>query len=181
MSMITSRDKVSSRDKASFQGKVCMAESSDHSIFEMRFEVGDILVALALLAVAGLFWFFGAGIDDGNDYGIGAADFPRGLALLLAVASGCLLANAVVRLASGTGHHAICIGRPARVIAGMVAMIAFAPLMTRIGYYPAMAIFLAAMLWIADCRRPLHVVAYVAGFLIFSKVVFEMILSIPLP
>ena len=168
---------TSSREKA------CTAERSDQSVFEMRLELGDMLAALALLVVAGLFWFFGASIDDGNDYGIGAADFPRGLSLLLAVAAGCLLTNAVVRLVSGAaaGHHTIRIGRPARVIAGMVLMLAFAPLMSRIGYYPAMALFLAAMLWIADCRRPLHVVAYVTGFLIFSKVVFEMILSTPLP
>ena len=166
---------TSSREKA------CTAERSGQSVLEIRLELGDILAALALLVVAGLFWFFGASIDVGYDYGIGAADFPRGLSLLLAVASGCLLTNAVVRLVSGAGHHTICIGRPARVIAGMVLMLAFAPLMSRIGYYPAMAVFLAAMLWIADCRRPLHVVAYVAGFLLFSKVVFEMILSIPLP
>lgn len=157
-----------------------MAETSDEC-FEVRLEFGDILAAIALLAVAGLFWFLGAGIDDGSDYGIGAADFPRGLALLLGVASAILLANALARLARGTTRHLIAIGRPARVAAGMALMAAFAPLMSHVGYYPAMAVFLAAMLWIADCRRPLHVVAYVAGFLIFSRVVFETILSIPLP
>jgi hypothetical protein len=103
------------------------------------------------------------------------------VALLLGVASAILLANALARLARGPTRHLIAIGRPARVAAGMALMAAFAPLMSHVGYYPAMAVFLAAMLWIADCRRPLHVVAYVAGFLIFSKVVFETILSIPLP
>lgn len=165
---------------ATSENEAGMAETSE-GCFEMRLEFGDILAAIALLAVAGVFWFLGAGIDDGNDYGIGAADFPRGLALLLGIAAATLFANAIARLARGTTHHLITIGRPARVIAGMVLMAAFAPLMSRIGYYPTMALFLAAMLWIADCRRPVHVVAYVAGFLVFSKVVFETILSIPLP
>lgn len=158
-----------------------MADTPERSTFELRLELADIIAASCLLAVAGLFWWLGARIDDGADYGIGAADFPRGLSLLLAVASACLLANAIARLASGRAHGTICIGRPGRVMAGMALMLAFTPAMEHIGYYPTMTVFLAALLWVADCRRPVTIVACVAGFLIFSKVVFEMILSIPLP
>jgi len=158
-----------------------VAETSENAVFRIRLETGDVLAGGALLAMAVTFWVLGAGIDDGGGSGIGAADFPRGLALLLGIASFILLANGVRHVLGTRTGHLIEIGRPSRVIAGMLLMAAFAPAMRAFGYYPTMAFFLAAMLWIADCRRPLPLLAYVAGFLLFSRVVFETILSIPLP
>lgn len=158
----------------------CNVAADDAPPFECRMEIGDLVAGAALFAFAGLFWVLGGEIDNGG-FGVGAADFPRGIALLLGVASLILFANAVLRLARGDTQEMLCIGRPARVAVGMALLIAFPPAMSHIGYYPAMALFMAALLWVADCRSPLRIVAYVAGFLVFSKVVFEMILSIPLP
>lgn len=157
------------------------AETNEHAVFQIRLETGDVIAGGALLAMAVTFWVLGARIDDGGGGGIGAADFPRGLALLLGIASFVLLANGVRHVLGRRTGHLIEIGRPGRVIAGMVLMGAFAPAMRAFGYYPTMAVFLAVLLWIADCRRPLPLLACVAGFLIFSRVVFETLLSIPLP
>jgi len=146
-----------------------------------RLELGDALAGAALLAMAVTFWLLGADIDDGGGSGVGAATFPRGIALLLGLGALVLMANGIRHLFGTPSGHLVSTGRPLRVAAGMALMLAFAPAMGAFGYYPTMALFLALMLWIADCRRPLPILAYVAGFLLFSKLVFEMLLSIPLP
>lgn len=155
--------------------------SAEHKDLTFRLEVGDALAGAALLAFAVTFWVLGADIDDGGGYGVGAATFPRGIALLLGIGALVLLANGLVHLFGPPSGHRVTIGRPLHVIAGMGLMLAFAPAMRHLGYYPTMGVFLAALLWVADCRRLLHILAYVAGFLLFSRIVFEMILSIPLP
>ncbi|MCS0496888.1 tripartite tricarboxylate transporter TctB family protein [Ancylobacter sp. MQZ15Z-1] len=158
----------------------------DHAVeededFAFRLELGDVLVGAALLALSITFWVLGAQIDDGGEGSIGAATFPRGIALLLGIGALVLFANGLRQLVAGPSGHWVTIGRPLRVLMGIALMLAFAPAMRAVGYYPTMAVYLAATLWVADCRRPLLILAYVAGFLLFSKLVFEMLLSIPLP
>jgi len=155
--------------------------SVEHNDVTFRLELGDALAGAALLATAITFWVLSGDIDDGGGYGVGAATFPRGIALLLGIGALVLFANGIRHLFGAPSGHLVTIGRPLIVIAGMALMLAFAPAMRHLGYYPTMGLFVAATLWIADCRRPLHILAYVAGFLLFSKVIFEMILSIPLP
>ena len=71
--------------------------------------------------------------------------------------------------------------RPWRVVIGMVLLLIFPYGMRHLGYYPTMAVWLAAFFWLADYRRPVGIVACVAGFLVFTKIVFEYLLSTPIP
>jgi hypothetical protein len=68
-----------------------------------------------------------------------------------------------------------------RVLLGIVLLIAFPFMMDAFGYYIAMAIFLSAFLYVANRRNPIAIALYVGGFLLFTKLVFEMMLGTPLP
>lgn len=147
----------------------------------VRLEVGDLAIGVVLLAVAAWFWFEASGLEDYSDTGVGAADFPRGLAALLALGVAAFLVGAVWRVATQRAGHMIVVERYVHVLIGMGLLIAFPVMMSRLGYYPAMAIWLTAFLWLADCRRPLTILICVAGLLLFTKVVFENILATSLP
>jgi hypothetical protein len=149
--------------------------------FVLRRAWGDVIISVALLAVAIWFFITAGGIEDYSGEGIGAADFPRGISLLLGIGAVCVLVGAVRRLAMGNERRQVIVRRYGHVAVGMVLFIAFPVLMRSVGYYWAMAPWLAAFLLLAGERRPLHVAAYVAGFLLFTKVIFEIILGTPLP
>lgn len=147
----------------------------------VRHEWGDILVGLALLTMA--IWFFvgAANLEDFSGGGIGAAAFPQALAVLLGLGVLVIIVSAFRRLASHTSPRLIVVRRYGHVAVGMALLVVFPALMEGLGYYLAMAVWLAAFLVLAGIRHPIHVVAYVGGFLLFTKVVFETILGTPLP
>jgi hypothetical protein len=147
----------------------------------VRREWGDLVVGAGLLVIATWFYVTAGGLEDYSGEGIGAADFPRGISILLAIGAIGLIAGAIRRLASTQEQHLVLIRRYRHVALGMVLFIAFPALMQTFGYYLAMAPWLAAFLVLAGERRPLHVAAYVVGFLVFTKVVFGIILGTPLP
>lgn len=157
------------------------AELPPAPVANISLELGDIVVGLTLVAVAA--WFFIASYDipDFSGTSIGAADVPRGLAVLLALGSLGLIGAAAWRLASSRPGPAMTVRRPLRVATGAALLAAFPVLMSWAGYYPAMAVFLAAFLYLADYRKPVPLLIVVVGFLAFTKVVFEMILQTPLP
>lgn len=165
-------------------------QSAEHDVHEallppaqevtVRSEYGDIIAGLALAAVAAWFLMEATVLPDYSGTAIGAADFPKGLAFLLLLAVLTLVTGAVLRLTSGRSGESSTIRRPLRVLAGASLLIAFPIMMTYAGYYIAMAIFLAAILYVADVTRPLPLICCVAGFLLFTKIVFEMILLTPL-
>ena len=64
---------------------------------------------------------------------------------------------------------------------GIALIIAFPVVMARFGYYPAMGLLIPSLLWVAGYRRPLGFVLYTVGFLVFTKLVFGLILKVPLP
>lgn len=146
----------------------------------VRREWGDLVVGAGLLGIA--IWFFvtAGGIEDYSGEAIGAADFPRGIAFLLGVGALGIIAGAIRRLAMHNEDHLVIVRRYRHVAMGMVLFIAFPAMMQTFGYYLAMAPWLAAFLVLAGERRPLHVVGYVAGFLLFTKVIFGIILGTPL-
>lgn len=150
-------------------------------VLRIRMEWADLAVGSALLAVA--LWFFVASfsLEDFSGTAIGSADFPRGVAALLAIGVATLLAMAGWRLVRHLRPHTISVRRPWRVAGGMAMLLVFPFAMSRLGYYPTMAVWLAAFFWLADYRRPVAIVACVAGFLAFTKVVFEYLLSTPIP
>lgn len=147
----------------------------------VRRKWGDIAIGTGLLVLA--IWFFvtAGGIEDYSGEAIGAADFPRGIALLLAIGSLVIVIGAIRKVPVTSDENFLVIRRYRHVALGMLLLVSFPALMQVAGFYLAMAPWLAAFLVLAGERRPLHVAVYVAGFLIFTKVVFEMILGTSLP
>lgn len=149
--------------------------------FSLSLEIGDIAVGLALTALASWFFFQASILPDFSGTAIGAADFPKGLAALLGLTSIVFAGAGVRRLISGHVKERVTVRQPIRVLLGIVLLIVFPLMMDAFGYYPAMAIFLSAFLYVANCRSPIAIVLYVGGFLLFTKLVFEMLLGTPLP
>lgn len=157
------------------------AGADEAPVLRIRMEWADVAVGAALLAVAVWFLVQSFSLEDFSGTAIGSADFPRGVALLLAIGVGILLAMAGWRLVRHRRAHTITVRRPWRVAGGMAMLLAFPFAMSRLGYYPTMAVWLAVFFWLADYRRPVAIVACVAGFLAFTKIVFEYLLSTPIP
>ena len=149
--------------------------------FVVRQEILDILVGAAVCGVAAWFWIVAADIADEGEPGIGPTAFPQGLALCLGAAALVLVGRAVMRMASRRFDPESVTGRPHSVLAGIALVIAFPAVMARFGYYPAMGLLIPALLWAAGYRKPLGFVIYTAGFLAFTKLVFGLILKVPLP
>jgi hypothetical protein len=141
----------------------------------------DLAVGLALVAVAAVFWFASAGFDEADSTGIGAATFPRGIAVLLGVAAAMLAARAIMSLCGRLPSITNIISRPGHVLAGMGLVILFPVLMNNLGYYIGSALWMPALFVVAGYRKPLGIVIMTAGFLVFAKVGFEMILGVRLP
>lgn len=144
-------------------------------------EIGDIAVGLALAAVASWFFFQASVLPDFSGTAVGAADFPKGLAALLGLTSIIFAGAGMWRMMSGRLEERITVRQPIRVLLGIALLIAFPLMMDAFGYYIAMAIFLSAFLYVANCRSPIAIVLYVGGFLLFTKLVFEILLGTPLP
>ena len=85
------------------------------------------------------------------------------------------------RIVSGRLDPESTTGRPLSVLGGIALAVAFPAVMARFGYYPAMGLLIPALLWAAGYRKPLGFVLYTAGFLAFTKLVFGVILKVPLP
>ncbi len=147
----------------------------------IRLELLEILIGAAICGVAAWFWIAAAAIEDEDGPGIGPTAFPRGLALCLGAAALVLVGRAVLRIASRRFDPVSVTGRPLSVLAGIALIVVFPALMTRLGYYPAMGLLIPSLLWVAGYRKPLGFVLYTVGFLAFTKVVFGLILKVPLP
>ncbi len=147
----------------------------------VRAAVIDLTVGLALVAVAAVFWFAAADFDEADSTGIGAATFPRGIALLLGVAAAMLAARAIMSLSGRLPNVPSVTSRPGHVLAGMGLVILFPVLMSNLGYYIGSALWMPALFVVAGYRKPLGIVIMTAAFLVFAKVGFEMILGVRLP
>jgi hypothetical protein len=147
----------------------------------IRAAIIDLTVGLALVAVAAVFWFAATEFDEADSTGIGAATFPRGIAVLLGLAAVMLAARAILSLYGRLATITTVLSRPGHVLAGMGLVILFPILMSNLGYYIGSALWMPALFVIAGYRKPLGIVIMTAGFLVFAKVGFEMILGVRLP
>jgi hypothetical protein len=147
----------------------------------VRSEVIDLVVGLALVVLAAAFWLGAAQFDEVDTTGIGAATFPRGIAVLLGVAAAMLVARAFLTLSGRMPTGITITRRPGHVVAGMALVILFPLLMTTLGFYIGSALWMPALFVVAGYRKPLGIVMLTAGFLAFAKVAFEMTLGVRLP
>jgi hypothetical protein len=136
--------------------------------------------ALLLLALSAWLWTGAAGIE-GADGSLEAPDgFPRLVSALLALS--CLLL--LIQSARGVLSRSaavISIPRPAPVVMALVLVCLYPLLIEVAGYYVATAIWMVPFLLVAGMRNALGIFASVAGFLIFTKVLFQLVLGTPLP
>ena len=82
---------------------------------------------------------------------------------------------------SGERADPIEIRHPAAVLLAVVLVAAYPTLLAYLQYYLATALWLPPFLWLAGMRRSLGIVLTTAGFLLFTKVLFQMALGTPLP
>jgi putative tricarboxylic transport membrane protein len=147
----------------------------------VRSEVIDLVIGCSLVLLAATFWLVAAQFDEADTTGVGAATFPRGIAVLRGVAAIMLVARAFLTLRGRLPSGITVTGRPGYVVAGMGLVVLFPVLMTSLGFYIGSALWMPALFLVAGYRRPLGIVLLTAGFLAFAKVAFEMTLGVRLP
>ena len=141
----------------------------------------DIVFGLLLVLFAVVLWVGAGYIEGGSRDLMGPAGFPRGVALLLGVASLLMTVRGVLGLRSRSGGEEISIDQPVAVLINMALIVIYPILVTTFGYYLATGPWLVALLFASGNRRILPIIGYAVGFLIFTKLVFQIVIGIPLP
>jgi len=136
---------------------------------------------LALLGMAGWLWIGASYIDGAGDGLMGPDGFPRAIAVLLAATSLMVVAQAVRSAVSVALSAPIQIKRPVCVLLAIVLVAAYPLLVTHLHYYIGTAIWLVPFLWLSGMRKPVGIALTTAGFLLFTKVLFQTVLGTPLP
>lgn len=140
----------------------------------------DILVGTVMIAIAAWFWFGAAAIRSSARGLMGPLAFPRGVALLLA---GCSLAMVLraLRRRHTAADHVQEVERHGFVAAAIGMTIIYPLLISWLGYYISTGLWLPPFLWIAGYRNPLGMLLCSLGFLLFTRVVFQVLLGTPMP
>lgn len=141
----------------------------------------DVLVGTLFMLIALLLWI-GASYIDRSDIGVvGPTGFPRGVALIFGTISLVMALRGAIKLRSGRSAAAIEFVQPFAVLAAMIMVVAYPLLLGFFNYYLVTGPWLIALFLITGFRRPLPMLLCAAGFLVFAKLVFEMLMGIPLP
>lgn len=157
------------------------APRADHTFtLNIPAQWGEIVGALVLIGLAGWFLIESQSLSGSIMISIGPATFPTGIALLLILTALALLGSASKRLLANRQESHIPIRRPLIIGLAVILLCAFPFAMATFGYYPTMGIWLLPFAWAANVRKPFRLIGVVIGFLLFSKLVFEMLLGTPL-
>lgn len=142
----------------------------------------ETAVGVFMLAVAAWFWFDSYSIDTRTPASLsGPVAFPRGIAAMLAICSVLFVWRTVVsRIRLGRSRD-IPLERPASVVLSMLLVVLYPLMLEWLGFYVATGVWLPLLLWVSGYRRPLGIALVSAGFLVFTKVVFQQALGTPLP
>jgi hypothetical protein len=155
-------------------------ELSRHQI-RLRSAMLDVIfgVALSLLALA--FWI-GADYVEGGSHGLmGSTGFPRGVSLLLGTTTLLMAIRGALQLRAGSNVELVTIDQPLAILANIILVIAYPILISTFGYYVATGPWLVLLLFASGNRKPLAMIAYATGFLVFTKLIFEILIGVPLP
>lgn len=136
---------------------------------------------MTLFGMAVWLWIGAAQIDGAGSGVTGPDGFPRAIAILLGASSLVMVGQAFRAAIGGTQTEMVEIRRPAPVLAALVLVAVYPFLLDRLHYYVATTIWLAPLLWLTGMRKPLWIVVTTAAFLLFTKVLFEMALGVPMP
>ena len=141
----------------------------------------DVLFGVLLVLFAVALWIGADYIEGGSHKLMGPAGFPRGVALILGFSSFLMTIRGLLALRAGAHGEEIRIDQPLAVIINMALIIVYPILITTFGYYVATGPWLVALLFASGNRKILPIIAYAVGFLVFTKLVFQMMIGVPLP
>lgn len=142
----------------------------------------DTAVGVFMLAAALWFWFGAADIQTQSAFSLsGPVAFPRGVAALLAVCSLLLIGRSLGSRRGRGRSPRVRVERPAQVAVAMGLVVGYPLLIGVAGYYVGTGLWLPVVMWVSGYRRPLGLVLVSAGFLAFTKIVFEHMLGTPMP
>lgn len=133
-----------------------------------------VLIGPAILSIAGI-----AALVFAREFGLWSFGSP-GAGLMPAIAGSLLLVASLADLSWPTGRHQRpdIAWRPAAYIAGLIALLALTPLL---GMLAALALFIFAVLHFVERLAALRAAAITAGAVAGSWLLFERLLSVPLP
>ena len=141
----------------------------------------DVLVGAIFMFVALLLWIGADYIDRSNTGLVGPAGFPRGVALIFGAVSLVMALRGAIELRSARSAAAVEFVQPFAVLAAMIMAVAYPFLLGSFNYYLVTGPWLVVLFFITGFRRPLPMLLCAVGFLVFAKLVFEMLMGIPLP
>jgi hypothetical protein len=134
-----------------------------------------------MAAMALSLWIGAAYIDKSTPGLRGPADFPRGIALIFGIVSLAMAVRGAIALRNGRTIKMVTFQQPVAVLASMALVIVYPLLLSHLGYYLATGPWLLVLLFATGNRKWLTMLLCAAGFLVFTKVVFEILIGIPLP
>ena len=141
----------------------------------------DVLVGAIFMVVALLLWVGADYIDRSKTGLVGPAGFPRGVALIFGAVSLVMALRGAIELCSDRCATAVEFVQPFAVLAAMVLAVAYPLLLGLFNYYLVTGPWLVALFFVTGFRRPLPMLLCACGFLVFAKLIFEMLMGIPLP
>ncbi|MEL7568696.1 MAG: tripartite tricarboxylate transporter TctB family protein [Dehalobacterium sp.] len=146
----------------------------------MKMSVAEIISGGLFLGFAG--WFLNQTLKFPaplNPFDVGSAAFPKLITITILFLSIILIIQGI--RGYNTNLHKIIIKRQYRVIISIVTLVIYVILMPVLGYYISTFIFMILMLILAGEWKVKNVVLITIGFLLFSKLGFEILLNVPLP
>jgi hypothetical protein len=152
-----------------------------HNQIAVRVALLDVIFGVALTLLALALWIGADYIEGGSSGLMGPAGFPRGVALILGATTLLMTIRGALRLRSGSPDEFVTVDQPTAILANIVLVIVYPVLISIFGFYVATGPWLIVLLFAAGNRKPLPMIAYAVGFLVFTKLVFEMLIGIPLP
>jgi len=160
------------------------ASGPGHAGLVVRAGAIETIVAVSLIAMAVWLWLGSYSFDEGGRGLMGPAAFPRGVALLLGAASLILGAKGMRQVmqpaADATSAPAV-FRRPSAVMLAAALIVLYPLLLPRFGFYPTTGVWLLALLWCSGQRNVVWGLVTVLAFLVVVKLVFQMVMGIPLP
>lgn len=144
----------------------------------------ELVVAGSLALFALWLWIGSYEFEESGRGLMGAAAFPRGVAILLGGASLLMAFGGARELTRGAGQgttEPVSFRRPGNVLAAAGLIILYPLLLPHFGFYPTTGLWLLALLWVIGQRNPVWAVVTTLAFLVAVKLAFQMAMGIPLP
>ena len=145
---------------------------------KIRMAVAEIFTG-CIMGLLGL-WFLVKSFQL-NDMGlvVGPGAFPKIFAALAVALSLLVIFYGMQKLKDYS--NSVEIKRHANVLGFVLLVLVYAALMNILGYFLTTAILFPSLLFVAGERKWKKLVFISAGFVVFAKVVFDILLGVPLP